>query len=106
VDVLLKDAVRIHDRSHVEDVINSLVIGGRGKLQVCRSFARACSELRLSVRFEVFAAVLLRIQVFRYVTVSLSQCFPFCLGNMEMWKVSLPRRHEFSTFNTSNNILG
>jgi len=34
--VLLKDSVQIRDRSHVEDVVNGLVDGGREKLQVGR----------------------------------------------------------------------
>jgi hypothetical protein len=34
VQVLLSDSVRIRDRSLVEDMVNSLVHGGREKLQV------------------------------------------------------------------------
>lgn len=34
VHVLLSDSVRIRDRTRVEDMVNSLVHGGREKLQV------------------------------------------------------------------------
>lgn len=44
VDVLLKDSVRIHDRSHVEGVINSLVIGGSEKLQIISDFDRTLTK--------------------------------------------------------------
>jgi 5'-nucleotidase len=44
VSVLLKDSVRIHDRPRVENMINSLVMGGREKLQIISDFDRTLTK--------------------------------------------------------------
>jgi len=44
VGVLLKDSVRIHDRPRVENMINSLVMGGREKLQIISDFDRTLTK--------------------------------------------------------------
>ncbi|PNF29815.1 7-methylguanosine phosphate-specific 5'-nucleotidase [Cryptotermes secundus] len=44
VQVLLSDSVRIRDRSRVEDMVNSLVRGGKEKLQMISDFDRTLTK--------------------------------------------------------------